>query len=98
MNPKGTYVIVGGSTARILQIVCLGLLISVITSKKVTILLHKQNKGLDNIIELIEAGKVKPVIDKIYPLNEVPEALRYFGEGLARGKVVITLEDNNKDR
>jgi len=41
--------------------------------------------------ELFEAGKVKPVIDRHYPLSEVPEALRYFGEGLAKGKVVITL-------
>jgi len=41
--------------------------------------------------ELIEAGKVTPVIDKAYPLSEVPEALRHLEEGHARGKVVITL-------
>ena len=46
--------------------------------------------------ELLEAGKVLPVIDRRYPLSEVPEALRYFGEGQARGKVVITVEHNNK--
>jgi NADPH:quinone reductase-like Zn-dependent oxidoreductase len=40
--------------------------------------------------ELIEAGKVKPVIDRCYPLSETAEALRYYGEGHARGKVVIT--------
>ena len=44
------------------------------------------------IIELFEVGKVIPVIDKRYPLRETPEALRYFGEGYARGKVVITVE------
>jgi len=46
--------------------------------------------------ELLEAGKVVPVIDRRYPLSEVAEALRYFGEGHAQGKIVITLEHNNK--
>jgi len=46
--------------------------------------------------ELIEAGKVKPVIDRCYKLSEVAEALRYYGEGHARGKVVITVDQNNK--
>ena len=46
--------------------------------------------------ELIEAGKVTPVIDRCYPLSEIAEALRYYGEGHARGKVVITVEQNNK--
>jgi NADPH:quinone reductase-like Zn-dependent oxidoreductase len=41
--------------------------------------------------ELIEAGKVTPVIDRSYPLSEVPEAIRYWGQGHARGKVVITV-------
>ena len=45
--------------------------------------------------ELLEAGKVKPVIDRCYPLSEVPEALRYLEEGHARGKVVITVAQNN---
>ena len=45
---------------------------------------------------LLEAGKVVPVIDRRYPLSEVTEAVRYYGEGHARGKVVITLEHNNK--
>ena len=48
------------------------------------------------LIELFEAGKVVPVIDRRYPLSEVPEALRYLEEGHARGKVVITVEHNNK--
>jgi len=46
--------------------------------------------------ELIEAGKVKPVIDKRYPFSEVADAIRYLEEGHARGKVVITVEHNNK--
>jgi NADPH:quinone reductase-like Zn-dependent oxidoreductase len=56
----------------------------------------KPNKDLAFMKELIEAGKVKPVIDRRYTLSEVAEALRYFGEGHARGKVVITVEHDNK--
>ena len=48
--------------------------------------------------ELIEAGKVTPVIDKTYPLSETPEAFRYLDTGHARGKVVITVEHNNKNQ
>jgi len=46
--------------------------------------------------ELIEAGKVVPVIDRRYPLSEVAEAVRYYGEGHPSGKVVITVEHDNK--
>ena len=45
--------------------------------------------------ELIEAGKVTPVIDRTYPLHETPEAFRYLGQGHAQGKVVITVEPNH---
>lgn len=48
------------------------------------------------IKELFEAGKVKSIIDRKYPLSETAEALRYLGEGHARGKVVISMESNNK--
>ena len=49
-------------------------------------------KDLTLIKELIEAGKIIPVIDKSFPLSELPEALRYYGEGHSRGKVVITMD------
>jgi NADPH:quinone reductase-like Zn-dependent oxidoreductase len=52
-------------------------------------------QDLIDLRELIEAGKVTPVIDRTYPLIETPEAFRYLNEGHARGKVVITLEQNN---
>ena len=53
-------------------------------------------KDLVFLKELLEAGKVVPVIDKRYPLSEAAEALRYYGEGHSQGKVVITVERNNK--
>jgi NADPH:quinone reductase-like Zn-dependent oxidoreductase len=96
LRPKGIYVMVGGSMARIFQTMVLGPWISMTGSKKMGILVMKPNKDLDFLTELLEAGKVVPVIDRRYPLSEVPEALRYLGEGHAQGKVVITLEHNNK--
>ncbi len=56
-------------------------------------MMAKPNRvDLAYIAELIEAGKVKPVIDRCHPLNEVSEALRYLGKGHAKGKVIITTE------
>lgn len=60
------------------------------------LLLHKANKGLDLMKALLESGKVVPIIDKCYRLSEVAEALRYFGEGHAKGKVVISVEHNDR--
>ena len=96
LSPKGIYVMVGGSAVTFLQIFLLGPLMSMIENKKTGLLMHKPNKDLPSVKELFEAGKVKPIIDKCYPLSEVPDALRYFGEGHARGKVVITVKHNNK--
>ena len=96
LSPKGIYVLVGGSTARMFQIMFLGPLISMAGSKKIGVMMHKPNKDLAFLKEPFEAGKVKPVIDRRYTLSEVSEALRYFGEGNHKGKVVITVEHNNK--
>jgi NADPH:quinone reductase-like Zn-dependent oxidoreductase len=96
LSPKGIYIMIGGSSARIFQVMFLGPWISMIGSKKLGILAHKPNKGLDFMKELFEAGKVVPVIDRRYPLSEVPEAIRYLEKGHAQGKVVITLEHNDK--
>ena len=59
-------------------------------------LASSNNKDLVVLKELIEAGKVTPVIDRTYPLSDTPEAFRYLEESHARGKVVITVEHNNK--
>jgi NADPH:quinone reductase-like Zn-dependent oxidoreductase len=98
LSPGGIYVMVGGSSAQILQAFFLSPLISIIAGmtdqkgmKRISILGHRPNKDLDFIIKLFEAGIVVPVIDKHYKLSEVAEALRYFGEGNALGKVIITM-------
>jgi NADPH:quinone reductase-like Zn-dependent oxidoreductase len=97
LNPKGIYVMLGGgSWAQVFQTMLLGPLISMIGTKKMGVLLLKPNRGLDYIRELFETGKLVSVIDRRYPLSEVPEALRYFREGHVKGKVVITVEQNKK--
>lgn len=52
--------------------------------------------GSFNLNELIESGKVKPVIDRCFSLSETADAFRYFGEGQFKGKVVITVKHNNQ--
>ena len=64
--------------------------------KKLGAMLVKPNVDLDFMKELIEAGVVVPVIDRSFPLSETAEALRYYAEGHSKGKVVITVEHNNK--
>jgi len=85
---------VGGSSSLVYKLLFFGPWISMTESKKMGLLLHKANKGLAFMKELFEAGKVVPVIDRCYPLNEVTEAMRYYGEGQVKGKVVITLKEH----
>jgi NADPH:quinone reductase-like Zn-dependent oxidoreductase len=97
LNPEGNFMIVGGSLGTFLQVAVLGTLISRIGSKKLGLNKYEPNNREDLAVlaELFEAGKVVPVIDRRYPLSEVPKALRYLEEGQAQGKVVITMEQNN---
>lgn len=93
LTRKGIYVMAGGSTAQIFQAMLMGSWMSETGGKKIGGVSAKiDQKDLGLIKELIEADKVKPVIDRYYPLGEAAEALRYLGEGHARGKVVIIVE------
>jgi NADPH:quinone reductase-like Zn-dependent oxidoreductase len=94
LSPNGICVMAGGggSTVQIFQDMLLGLWISKTGSKKMDSFMANINqRDLAFIKELLEAGKVSPVIDRRYPLSEVAEAIRYLEEGHARGKVVITM-------
>jgi NADPH:quinone reductase-like Zn-dependent oxidoreductase len=93
LRPGGVYVMVGGPTSRIFQALFLGPLMSLVGSRKMGLLLWWKpfnSTDLATLVELIETGKLTPVIDRRYPLDEVVTALRYLDEGRARGKIVIT--------
>ena len=93
LRPEGIYVMTGGSEAQMYQVMVQGPWISMTGSKKMGNLLMRSNrKDLVFLKELLEAGKVVPVIDRRYPLRETAEAIRYLEEGHAQGKVVIMME------
>jgi 2-desacetyl-2-hydroxyethyl bacteriochlorophyllide A dehydrogenase len=98
LSPNGTCVIAGFTNLpRLFEHMVLGPLRSKTGNKKVGLMgTAKMNqKDLVDLKELLEARKVVPVIDRRYPLREVALAIRYLEEGHARGKVVITIEQNN---
>jgi NADPH:quinone reductase-like Zn-dependent oxidoreductase len=95
LSPQGIYVMTGGAMAQMFQAMLLGPWISMTGSKKMgNLLMNPNQKDLVFMKELLEAGKVVPVIDRRYPLSEVPEAIRYLEEGHALGKVVITVAES----
>jgi NADPH:quinone reductase-like Zn-dependent oxidoreductase len=101
LTPEGTYVLIGhdrfgqgagrwlGSIPRVLKLVALSPFVSQLPTLNFSMPDKKNQMAL--LKELIEAGKLTPVIDRTYPLAEVPEAIRYLEEGHAKGKVVITV-------
>jgi NADPH:quinone reductase-like Zn-dependent oxidoreductase len=104
LNPKGIYVPVGGSAGR-WMIGTLGrsivaLVLSWFISQILVIFFLAKSRKEDLVVlhDLMEAGKVTPVIDKRYSLTEVPEAIRYLEAGHARGKVVITVRQQQIQR
>jgi NADPH:quinone reductase-like Zn-dependent oxidoreductase len=93
LKPNGTCFFVGGSVATLFQILLFGPAIRKITGRNLRLLAVPQNReDLLAVTELCTAGKIVPVIDRQYPLREVPEAMRYVGEGRNQGKVVITID------
>ena len=97
LTTKGTLVLVGGPDkgrwlgplTGLLKVVVLSRFVS---QKLLPFLAHLSKDDLIVLRELLEAGKIAPVIDRSYPLSDVPEAIRYLEEGHARGKVVVRME------
>jgi len=97
LTPKGIYVMAGGTMAQIFQSMLMGSIMSETHGRKMRGVSAKRSQNdLVFMKELFEAGKVKSVIDRRYPLSEAAEALRYLGEGHARGKIVITMKNGAK--
>ena len=91
LKAGGTYVTVGGTIVRLVQCLLLRRWIARTRSRHVRVLGLKPNEGLERMTELLDAGKVMPTIDSTYPLNEVPQAIRRFGEARHKGKIVVTV-------
>ena len=94
LKPGGVFVIVGGSFSTFLQVIIIGSIISRRGSKKISLNVWEQNnkEDLDFLTELFELGKVTPVIDRRFSLDEAPDAFRYLESGDVQGKVVITMQ------
>jgi len=95
LNPKGILLLAGGPGSRwmlgLMARPVKALLLSQFVGQKLVMFLARPNKDDLNVMqEFMKAGKVTPVIDRRYRLNEVPEAIRYLEKKRARGKVVIT--------
>jgi NADPH:quinone reductase-like Zn-dependent oxidoreductase len=99
LNPKGKYVMIGGGGpndspwigpfGRVIH----ALLVSPFVSQEMGMMMADANqKDLTILADMMQSGKLKPVIDRTYKLSEVPAAIAYLEEGHARGKVVITVE------
>jgi NADPH:quinone reductase-like Zn-dependent oxidoreductase len=96
LNPHGVYATVGGVTSRLLQAFLVAPLFSLISQKKVCLVMLKPNKNLAYINNLFESGKIKPVLDKMFKLEELREAMEYFGRAQQKGKIVICVHGSCK--
>ncbi len=94
LTPGGVLVLAGGTMAQFYQFMLLGAWISTTSGKKMVNFVEQPNHNdLVFMAELLDAGRVKPIIDKTYPLSEVTDAIRYLEDEHARGKVVITVNE-----
>ena len=98
MNPNGICVIVGFRNKVISRLIYFVIRKRFSTGdKKFKFFVAKSNQeDLAFMKELMEAGKITPVIDRRYQLSETPQAIKYLGEGKARGKIVITIADDQQ--
>lgn len=95
LKPGGTFAMIGGSMGGLLlKLLLLSPILSLFTNKKLGLMGYRPNrKDLDYLNQLFEEGKVVPIIDRSYPLPEVPAALQYLGDGHVKGKIIITIID-----
>ncbi|MEY2556764.1 MAG: hypothetical protein QOE34_189, partial [Verrucomicrobiota bacterium] len=101
LTPTGKYVAIGGGgvndsrwTGPLIGVMKMLMLKPFVTQEMKMMLAEMNNKDLTILADLIQSGKVKPVIDRTYPFSQLPDAMRYLEEGHARGKVVVTVGGN----
>jgi len=94
LAPGGRFLYVGGSVSTLFGVLLVGPLVGRAARKKVRLLAVRLGvRHLAPMIELCQSGKIATIIDRRYRLSEVPEALRYLGEGHAKGKVVVVIDE-----
>jgi NADPH:quinone reductase-like Zn-dependent oxidoreductase len=94
LTSKGTYIVGGGSMSQIFAAMLLGPIQGRLFGKKMGTLMAKPNQAnLVALADLVEAGQVKPVIDRCYPFSDTANAFRHLGDGHAQGKVVVTVAE-----
>ena len=91
LSADGIYAMTGGSNRQLMEALLFGPVLSMGRQKLGTLLMKPNQADLLFLKELCEAGKIRPVIDRRFPLSEVPSAVRYVEDGRARGKIVITV-------
>lgn len=92
LEPGGSYVMVGATMPRLLQLVVLGPLMSRVTDRTTRMLIARPSKDdLRHLAGLVADGRLEPSIDRVFSLEETREALEYFGSNSAKGKVLITV-------
>ncbi|UCC92640.1 MAG: NAD(P)-dependent alcohol dehydrogenase [Thermoplasmata archaeon] len=97
LNRGGAYVTVGGKGRKIMSILFLGPLVGLTSGKRFGLLILRANRDLDLLTEMIVGGKVRPIVDRTFPLEQVGEAIAHIGDGHVRGKVVITVIPDGQD-
>ncbi len=91
LNPGGAYVIIGGEPARLFKLMIPGIF-KKNQNKTVSLLMHKPNrKDLEFLLRLVAEGRLNPVIEKRFPLNQTADALLHLGQMKAKGKIVISI-------
>jgi NADPH:quinone reductase-like Zn-dependent oxidoreductase len=92
LKPGGFYVLVGGSMARLFQVMIFGSLMGKMMHRRLKCLVSKPNPAdLTVLKDWLEAGRIQACIDRSYPLSEVPSAIRHVEQGKTRGKVIIEI-------
>jgi NADPH:quinone reductase-like Zn-dependent oxidoreductase len=92
LKPQGTYVFVGGATAKFFQVMLLGPVISRLRSKIIKVVIAKPNQAdLMTLKEMLEMGKINPILDRTYPLSEVPTAIHQLEQRQVTGKIAIVI-------
>ena len=91
LRKNGQYLLVGGASGLIIKCMLAAPFISMFSGKKLQILPHEPNKHMQKLISLYEEGTLKPVLDKSFSLQDVPKALEYFGQGICKGKIIVSI-------